>query len=337
MSNKLKFVIVGFGHIGKRHAEMIFRNFNCELVAVIDIKEFSDHELIKKYNCKYFNNIDDLIVSKLDFDLINICTPNGLHLKYSLIGLDQKKHIVIEKPMALSKKDAELIIHKSILANKKVFCVMQNRYSPPSTWLKNIVESNLLGQVFFIKIDCFWNRDERYYKSGGWHGTKDLDGGTLFTQFSHFIDLMYWIFGDVENVKSQFYNFNHKNLTSFEDSGIINFDFLNGTKGVFTFSTSVFNENLESSLTIIAENGSIKLGGQYMDKVEYSNIKNYKMPVLPPTNPGNDYGTYKGSAQNHNFVIENIVDVLTNNKEITTNMMDGLKVVEIIEKFYKSI
>jgi predicted dehydrogenase len=125
-------------------------------------------------------------------------------------------------------------------------------------------------------------------------------------------------------------------LTEFEDSGLVNFDFVNGGIGCINFSTAVWNQNMESSMTIVAENGSIKIGGQYMNEVEYCHIKDYDMPILPPTNPGNDYGAYKGSAQNHNFIIANVIDVLRGRDSITTNALEGLKVVEIIEKIYQS-
>ncbi|MES2560297.1 MAG: gfo/Idh/MocA family oxidoreductase, partial [Bacteroidota bacterium] len=129
-------------------------------------------------------------------------------------------------------------------------------------------------------------------------------------------------------------NFNHEGLTEFEDSGFVSFDFVNGGMGSLNYSTSVWNQNLESSMTIIAENGSVKIGGQYMNEVEYCHIKDYEMPQLAPTNPGNDYGAYKGSAANHHYVIENVVDVLMGRDQITTNALEGLKVVDIIERIY---
>jgi predicted dehydrogenase len=212
---------------------------------------------------------------------------------------------------------------------------MQNRYSPPSVWIKDLIETGKLGKIFMVQLNCYWNRDDRYYKADSWHGKKDLDGGTLFTQFSHFIDIMYWLFGDVENIQAKFNDFNHANLTDFEDSGFVSFDFVNGGMGSLNYSTSVWNQNLESSMTIIGEYGSVKIGGQYMDKVEYCHIKDYTMPELAPTNPGNDYGAYKGSAQNHNYVIENVINVLNGDHTITTNAMEGMKVVDIIERIYK--
>jgi hypothetical protein len=145
---------------------------------------------------------------------------------------------------------------------------------------------------------------------------------------------MYWLFGDIRNIRSSIRNFNHQDLTDFEDSGLVNFEFLNGGIGQLSFSTSVWDKNFESCLTVVGEHGTIKIGGQYMDKVEYCHVKDYKMPELAPTNPGNDYGAYKGSAANHNYVIENVIDVLKGRAAITTNALEGLKVVEIIERIY---
>jgi len=330
----IKFAVVGYGHIGRRHAEMILRNPESELVAIIDVKK--KEELGIDENIPFFNTINDFLQSGIKVDVINIATPNGYHAKQALECLDSMKHVVIEKPMALNKSDAEQVIFKALHVHKQIFAVMQNRYSPPSVWIKNLIESKILGKIYLVQLNCFWNRDERYYKSDSWHGKKSLDGGTLFTQFSHFIDIMYWLFGDINNIQAKLRDFNHNNLTEFEDSGLVNFDFLNGGVGCINYSTSVWNQNLESSMTIIGENGSVKIGGQYMDKVEYCHIKDYIMPELAPTNPGNDYGAYKGSAQNHNYIIQNVIDVLNKRDSITTNALEGLKVIEIIEKIYNA-
>ena len=335
--SKVKFAVIGCGHIGKRHAEMIERNEESELVALVDIKP-KDQVGIDAYSASFFNSVDELLQSpELNkIDVINIASPNGYHVEHALKCLEAKKHVVIEKPMALNKQDAELVIYKALNVHKHVFAVMQNRYSPPSVWIKDLIESGRLGNIYMVQLNCYWNRDSRYYKADSWHGKKDLDGGTLFTQFSHFIDLMYWLFGDIENIHSRFSNFNHKDLTEFrEDSGMIQFDFVNGGSGCMNFSTSIWDKNLESSMTIIAEHGSVKIGGQYMDKVEFCHVKEYEMPVLKQTNPGNDYGAYKGSAANHHYIIENVVNVLKNRSVITTNALEGLKVVDIIERMYK--
>ncbi len=259
MNKKIRFAVIGCGHIGKRHAEMITRDEGAELVALCDIRP--KEELgIEAYAVPFARDIDELFRLGLDIDVVN------------------------------------------------------------------------------MQLNCYWNRDERYYKPGGWHGDAALDGGTLFTQFSHFIDIMYWLFGDICNIQSRFADFNHEKLTAFEDSGFVNFNFVNGGMGSLSYSTAVWNKNMESSMLIVAENGSVKIGGQYMNEVEYCHIKDYEMPELAPTNPGNDYGPYKGSAQNHNFVIRNVVNVLSGapGEIITTNVLEGMKVVDIIQRIYAS-
>ena len=241
---------------------------------------------------------------------------------------------MLEKPIALTKVDAEKILFKSLEMSKHVFSVMQNRYSPPSVWLKEIIDNKTLGDIFTVKLDCYWNRDERYYKKGNWHGDAKLDGGTLFTQFSHFVDIMYWLFGDIQNIRGNFADFSHKDLTDFEDSGVVTFDFINGGMGSLNYSTAVWDKNLESSITILGSKGTVKVAGQYMNEVSYCHIKDYVMPELAPSNPPNDYGLYKGSAQNHHYVIENVVEKLKDKGTITTNVLEGLKVVDIIERIY---
>lgn len=332
-NRKVRFAIVGSGHIGKRHAEMIRRNPESTLVAMCDIKSKNDLGL-SDVDVPFFNSVQDLFSSGIDFDVVNVCSPNGLHAEHTLIALENKKHVVIEKPMALTVADCEKIIFKALQVSRQVFCVMQNRYSPPSIWIKEVVDKNLLGNIYMVQLNCYWNRDERYYTGKNWKGSADLDGGTLFTQFSHFIDIMYWLFGDITDIQGKFNDFTHGSLTAFEDSGFVNFSFVNGGMGSINYSTSVWDKNLESSITIIGEKGSIKIGGQYMNEVEYCHIENYTMPQLPPASPANDYGSYKGSAANHHFIIENVIDTLKGRTIATTNALEGLKVVDIIERIY---
>lgn len=332
-SRKIRFAVIGCGHIGKRHATMVINNSGCELVALCDSRSVAETE-IEGFNVPYFNELNQLLKEGPGFDVLCIATPNGLHEAHALQALRAGKHVVVEKPMALTKAGCEKIIYESLHRHKQIFCVMQNRYSPPSVWLKDIISRNVLGKIYMVQINCYWNRDERYYTKTNWHGTKNLDGGTLFTQFSHFVDIMFWLFGDIENIRSNIKTYNHQELTEFEDSGNVIFDFLNGGSGVLNFSTSVWDKNLESSITIIAENGTVKVGGQYMNVVEDCHIKDYTMPELEASNPPNDYGAYKGSAANHHYIFNNVVDVLNGRSPITTNALEGLKVVEIIERIY---
>ena len=333
-SEKIKFAIVGAGHIGKRHAEMVSRNNESELIAFCDVKSH-DELNTSQFNVPLYSTIEELLNNHPEVDVVNICTPNGLHSDQAIIAIENNKHVVVEKPIGLSKNKCEGVIFKALERHKQVFAVMQNRYSPPSVWLKDIVSNKIIGDVFMVQVNCYWNRDNRYYKKNGWKGTQDLDGGTLFTQFSHFIDIMYWLFGDIKNIQGKFNDFTHQESTDFEDSGFVNFDFIDGGMGSINYSTSVWGANLESSITIIGSKGSVKVGGQYMNEVEYCNIEDYQMPELAPSNPPNDYGMYKGSAANHHYIIENVIDTLKGRTTATTNALEGLKVVEIIERIYK--
>ena len=331
---KIKFAVVGSGHIGKRHATMIKQNPEAELIAMCDIREKESLQM-DDFDVPFYTSIEDLLDQEENTEVICICTPNGLHATQAIKALKAGKHVVVEKPIGLSKAHCEEMIHESLVNNKKVFCVMQNRYSPPSVWLKDIVNQKLMGDVYMVNVNCYWNRDDRYYKKDGWKGSNDLDGGTLYTQFSHFIDLMYWLFGDIKNIQGKFRDFNHAHSTEFEDTGTVLFDFIQGGMGSINYSTAVWNKNFESSLTIIGSKGTVKVGGQYMNEVHYCHIEDYEMPELPEGNPPNDYGNYKGSAANHHYIIENVVDTLKKRNVETTNVLEGLKVVDIIERIYE--
>lgn len=334
VKRNILFAVVGMGHIGKRHIEMIKNNKDANLVACCDI--LSPEELgIDDLQVPHYFEYSEMLKYHPEVDVVNICVPNGFHAPMTLQALEKGFHVVCEKPLALSRADAEKMVFKSLEVSRDVFVVKQNRYSPPVIWLKDILRQNLLGKIFIVQMNCYWNRDNRYYTPGSWRGTFDKDGGTLFTQFSHFIDLMYWFFGDIINIQGNFKDFNHSNLTDFEDSGLVTFDFINGGVGCLNYSTAVFNKNLESSITVIGEKGTVKVSGQYMNEVVYCDIKDYEMPQLLPSNPPFDYGPYKGSAQNHHHVIANVIDKLKKKATIATNVLEGLKVVDIIERIYQ--
>jgi len=328
---KIGFAVVGSGHIGKRHIAEIKANPKAELLAICDVKEKSEFE---DFGVPFFSSLDGLLLSDTCPDVINICTPNGFHTPQSLIALE-RCNVLVEKPMALSVEDAKTLIEKEKQTQNQLFCVMQNRYSPPALWLKSLMDNNVLGKIYMVNLNCFWNRGDNYYNSANWRGTMDLDGGTLFTQFSHFIDILFHLFGSVKVKDVILKDFNHGQTTDFEDSGIIRFGLQNGGIGNMQFSTAVFDKNMESSITIIGEKGSIKVGGQYMEKIEYCHIKNYEIPKLNLSNGEHDYGKYKGSANNHHFVIENVIETLKGNTKKDATPEQSLGVISFIEEVYK--
>jgi UDP-N-acetyl-2-amino-2-deoxyglucuronate dehydrogenase len=332
MTHPISFAVIGCGRIGLRHIEMIKNLPGATLAAVCDVLPVG--ELGISVEVPYYTSAEAMLAAHPQLDVVAIATPNGFHAQHALQVIAAGAHPIIEKPMALTRRDAEKVLHAALQKGKYVFGVMQNRYSPPSEWLKEVVDRGLLGEIYQVHVDCFWNRDDRYYHPGGWHGTKDLDGGTLFTQFSHFIDILYWLFGDITPTAVKLNNFNHAHSIQFEDSGMVQFDLVQGGVGSLNYSTSVWDANLESSMTIIGEKGSVKVAGQYMNEVAHCHIEGYAMPALAPSNPPNNYGPYKGSAANHIYVYENVMNVLRGEGPITTNALEGLKVVDIIERIY---
>lgn len=333
IDNRVRFVVVGFGHIGKRHADMVSRNEECELVAVVDTDAAIAAQVAAIYNVPFFTSWHDFKSSGIQADVANIATPNGLHAANAIEAIESGCHVVIEKPLALTTADCDAVLECVKKNGRQVFCVMQNRYSPPMQWLKELLSDAVLGRVYIVDVHCYWNRDSRYYTGDTWKGTDNLDGGTLFTQFSHYVDLVYWLFGDLQNISARFNNFNHNGVIGFEDSATVIFDTAAGANGTISYTTSVWDKNMESTLVVIGEKGTVKIGGQYMDKVEYCHIKDYNMED-GLTGEAMQLSGYSDAKANHYYVIQNVVDVLKSRSAITTTAEEGAKVVDIIERIY---
>lgn len=328
----VKFAIVGCGRIAQRHAEHI--NKFGKLVSVCDINIKKADELALKYNAKPYYDLSKMLQNENEVNVISICSPNGLHADQSILALNAGFHVLCEKPLAIKVEDCGRMISAAENSNKRLFAIKQNRYNPPVEAVKNAIDEDKLGKIYSIQLSCFWNRNNDYYNNS-WKGSQDMDGGTLFTQFSHFIDLLYWMIGDVKQVKAFANNYAHKGVIDFEDTGVVIVEFLNGAIGTINYTVNSFEKNMEGSLTIFAEKGTVKIGGQYLNELEYQNIQNFTIDNLPEGNKPNNYGNYVGSMSNHDKIYQNVIDVLENGAKITTNSFEGLKTVEIIEKIYK--
>ncbi|MGN6605323.1 MAG: Gfo/Idh/MocA family protein, partial [Ginsengibacter sp.] len=292
---KIKFAIIGCGRIAQRHAEHIKNNGI--LKAVCDIIPEKANSLAEKFGVNAYTDIESLIKSEDDIDVFSICSPNGLHAQHSIAALNSGHHVLCEKPMAIKVHDCGEMIKAAEKANKRLFAIKQNRFNPPVVAVKEALDKGILGKIFSVQLSCFWNRNEDYY-SNSWKGTKELDGGTLFTQFSHFIDLLYWLVGDVSKASAITRNFAHQGIIEFEDTGVVALEFYNGAIGTINYTVNSYGKNMEGSLTIFAENGTVKIGGQYLNELEYQNIKDYKIENLPEGNKPNNYGNYVGSMSN---------------------------------------
>lgn len=329
----INFAIVGCGRIAQRHAEHISKRG--QLVAVCDIVQEKAEQLAAAYGAKAYTNYADMLANEEVIDVIAVCSPNGLHAQHSIDGLKAGFHVLCEKPMGLTVKECGEMIQTAERANKRLFAIKQNRYNPPVAAVKDLIDAGKLGNVLSVQLSCFWNRNTDYY-ANSWKGTKDLDGGTLFTQFSHFIDLLYWLIGDVEDVAAYMGNFAHQGIIEFEDTGVVILKFTNGAIGTVNYTVNSFDKNMEGSLTVFGEKGTVKIGGQYLNELEYQQIQDFRIENLPEGNKANNYGNYTGSMSNHDKVYDNLIEVLTHNAPITTSSYEGMKTVEIIEKIYKA-
>jgi UDP-N-acetyl-2-amino-2-deoxyglucuronate dehydrogenase len=333
MEKKLNFGIIGCGQIAARHAKEILKKGH--LIAVADIINEKAICFASLHGGHGYASSEELIEKeKKNIDVMVVCSPNGLHCGHTIESLEAGFHVLCEKPMAISVADCKAMIDASTRCRRQLFIVKQNRFNPPVQALKKLVDENRLGKILSFQLNCFWNRPTAYYKDS-WRGTKDLDGGVLYTQFSHFIDILCWLFGNVKKLQAQFANFIHSPLVTFEDTGMILMEFDSGILGGINYTINSYHQNMEGSLSVFGEKGTVKIGGQYLNELEYQQIEGYTIPALPSGNTANEYGVYNGSMSNHDKVYDNLLSVLQGNTQKTVLPEEGLKTVELIEKIYK--
>ncbi len=332
--SKLQFAIIGYGNIGQRHAHHIMHHQDAILKAVCEVPLFEKPVDILQ-EVPFYDHIETMLENE-EIDIVNVCTPNYLHHPHTLLALQHRKHVVCEKPMALSTAECDEMIRCAETNDRQIFVVKQNRFNEPVQQVKRLMESNQLGTIFFINVNCFWNRNEHYYQESLWRGKKKEDGGCLFTQFSHFVDILFYLFGDFEACQGIIKNFNHPYI-EIEDSGSFLMQTKDGAIVNFNFSTCSHDKNMEGAFTILAEHGTVKIGGQYLNTIEYQNIRDVRLPEINIQAKSNDYGTYQGSMSNHDKMIDNVIKTLQGKETIMTNANEGKMVVGMIEKMYTSV
>ncbi|MEJ8816983.1 Gfo/Idh/MocA family protein [Lacibacter sp. H407] len=328
-----RFLLVGCGTIGQRHAALAAEKG--VLVAVCDINETKAKAFSAKYNCYGYTSIKEMLKNE-EAEALLVCTPNGLHATHSISGLKAGVHVLCEKPMAISSVDCKRMINAAAKAKKHLLIVKQNRLNPPVAAVKNLLAKNKLGKIYSIQVNCFWKRGAKYYQQSDWRGTKALDGGVLFTQFSHFIDLLYWFFGEVKTVKGFTANVAHQLLIEVEDTGVFSFVTNTGVPGTLHYSTNTKNKNYEGSITILAEKATIKIGGSYLNTIEYQEPVLIDVAKLTAGNDANQYKGYQGSMNNHARVYDAFIRVIAGKQRNYVSGEEGIHSVKMIEQFYKA-
>jgi len=301
-------------------------------MAVCDIIPEKAEGVAAKFDAKPFYSIDDLLKSQIGIDVIVVCTPNGLHAEHSIKSLKAGKHVLCEKPMCLKSTDAAKMIEAAENSRKKIFIVKQNRYNEPVQHIKKLIDNNRLGKIFSFQLNCFWNRPQAYYLNS-WKGTKNLDGGILYTQFSHFIDLLHWFMGDIDTVEGYKNTYRNRSQFELEDTAVAILKMKSGAIGTLNYTINSVSKNLEGSLSLFAEKGNVKIGGQYLNTLEWFDVEGESKPIISQSDLANDYGYYQGSMSNHHKVYDDLVQSIEGNGNLL-EAKDAIATVEMIEKIY---
>ncbi|WKN45153.1 Gfo/Idh/MocA family protein [Tunicatimonas pelagia] len=330
---KIRFGVVGCGHIGRRHIAVIEAESQAEMVAICDV----DQQVLQKLSADYpqvisYTNYERML-AEAAIDIICICTPHGLHSIMSIQAAYAKKHILVEKPMALTCLESERMIQAAEENGVSLYVVKQNRYNAPILLTKRTLDEGRLGRVFMVQCNVMWNRHDAYYEQSPWRGKKHLEGGALQTQVSHFLDLLVWWFGNIQEAKTIIDTLNHD--IEIEDCGVSALRFESGTIGSLLWTTCVYNVNYEGSITIIGEKGTIKIGGKYLNKIEFWDVMSYPMPEdIDFDDAPNQYGTYQGSSSNHDKLIHSLAEQIIDSRKGVVEGDEGLKTIQAIEKIY---
>ena len=328
----LNIALLGCGRISKNHFEAIAAQPDAQCIACCDIIEDRAETAAQKYNIPTWTTSYKEMLQNPEIDLISICTPSGLHPQHGIQAAKAGKHVLTEKPMACRLTEADELIKACDEAGIKLFVVLQNRLNPSIQLVRRAFEEGRFGKIYMITSNVFWTRPQDYYDMAPWRGTWALDGGAFMNQASHYVDMVQWFGGPIEEVKSITATL-ARNIET-EDTGSAIIRFQNGAIGSINVTMLTYPKNLEGSITIFGEKGTVKIGGQYLNELEFQSIENYEIKNLPAGNPPNNYGKYFGSMSNHDKVYQNVVEVLTGNGTIATNGFEGLKTVEIIDKIY---
>lgn len=327
-----RFAIIGCGHIAQRHASCIASIG--QLVAVCDIDDAKAQALASKYKAASYTEVTEMLAA-VKPDIVAICSPNGWHPPHAIECLRSGSHVLCEKPLSINSSTGREMILAAQECQRKLLVVKQNRFNPPVLVVKQLLDEKALGAIRSFEINCFWNRPAAYY-NGGWKGSLELDGGTLFTQFSHFIDLLYWFLGDMAGCTGKRANYQHKRMIEFEDTGAALLEMTNGAIGTLNYTINSSGKNMEGSISLFGEKGTLKIGGQYLNELDYFQVEGKEVPVLAASRPANDYGFYQGSMSNHEKVYEQLLEAINNRQHSLVEATEALKTVEMVERIYQS-
>jgi predicted dehydrogenase len=328
-----KVLMMGFGRMGQQHARLLSRlNDSVRLVGIVD--PHADLSVMDQSveGVPFYLNCSDWRDSGNSADLMLIASPNGWHPVHLGYAMDMGMSALVEKPLCIRSSQALDLVNRAESQGFASWVMMQARLNPTLVHLKELVDGGELGEIFQVDIQCYWNRDASYYRPGGWQGDPKLDGGTLYTQFSHVLDAVHWILGPWTGIQAEIHNRTHQDLHRLDDAGRITFDVGGTALGTMVYSTSAYGGNLDQSITVLGSQGAVRISGQYMNQFYWYKVRGRdKAPVLPTTGP-----------DDHRLALwRQVIKALGSKNQVqaTTTDLVGLseaaKIVQLIEQIYQ--
>ncbi|MFZ5945169.1 MAG: Gfo/Idh/MocA family protein [Bacillota bacterium] len=328
----LKIGIIGCGRIAKNHFEALSKLGNVEVVACCDIIGERAEKAAATYGVPFWTKNYEEMLQKKDINLISICTPSGLHPEHGIMAANYGKHVLSEKPIGVRLSDADELIKACDKNGVRLFVVMQNRLNPSIQLIKKAIDSGRFGQIFMIIANVFWTRPQEYYDMADWRGTWEFDGGAFCNQASHYVDLVQWFGGPVQSVMAQTDTL-ARNIEA-EDTGAAIIKFRKGCVATINVTMLTYPKNLEGSITIIGEKGTVRVGGIAVNEIIHWNFSDYqdddRIVKAANTFPESVYGF------GHSAYYKNVIESLKNGENPLIDGRGGRKSLEIIEAIYKS-
>jgi UDP-N-acetyl-2-amino-2-deoxyglucuronate dehydrogenase len=329
--NNFRISLVGCGRISRNHVEAISGIDGLELVAACDPEEDRARAVAEPLGIPWFTSYEEML-EKVPSEVVAICTPSGLHPSQGVIAAESGRHVVTEKPMAISLREADELVYACDKARVHLFVVKQNRLNEPVKMLKQAVEEGRFGRMYMASCTVFWARPQEYYEQAKWRGTWEFDGGAFMNQASHYVDLIQWLMGPVESVMAKTATLARKIET--EDTGVAVLRFRSGALGVIEVTMLTWPRNLEGSITLLGEKGTAKIGGTAVNKVEHWDFAeprddDARIRAMD-SNPPNIYG------YGHEGYYRNVLAVLRGDADPETDGRGGRKSLELILGIYES-
>lgn len=332
LDRKIRFALVGCGRIAKNHFDSIKQHTDqAELVGVCDIDQNALEAAVAYTGAKPYANLDALLTDT-NADVVILTTPSGLHADQTVQIAATGRHVMTEKPMATRWHDGLRMVKACDDAGVRLFVVKQNRRNATLQLLKQAVDKKRFGRIYMVNINVFWTRPQSYYDSAAWRGKWEFDGGAFMNQASHYVDLLDWLIGPIESLHA--YTATLERNIEVEDSGVLNVRWRSGALGSMNVTMLTYPQNLEGSITIIGEKGTVRVGGVAVNEIQHWEFAD-KDPDDEKVKASN-YQTTSVYGFGHPLYYENVINVMRGTAAPETDGREGLKSLEVLIATYLS-